>query len=232
MAASHERFGDVQERADVPGVRDRTDEDSGHSPRYYVRSSPHYAYRAFMSSLPGSNRERALAAALHLLGTQGIKALTHARVDAAAGLPRGSTSNAFRTRAALLSGAVEAILADELPHVDEGFRPPTAEAMVEGIAALLDHLTGPGRTATTARLVLFLEGSHDADVRVALSAGRAQLIEMTAAHLAHFGAPDPATAAEAVAACMEGLILHRVARHDTSDPRPVLATVIRGALAR
>lgn len=185
-----------------------------------------------MSSTPRSNRERALAAALQLLGTQGIKALTHARVDAAAGLPRGSTSNVFRTRAALLAGAVEAILADELPLVDERFRPASAEAMVDGIAGLLDHLTGPGRTATTARLVLFLEGSHDADLRVALSAGRAQLIDVTARHLARLGAVDPATAAEAVAACLEGLILHRIARHDSSDPRPVLTTVIRGALAR
>ena len=49
---------------------------------------------------------RALDAALTLVGEQGVRALTHARVDAAAGLPRGSTSNWFRTRDALVAGVV------------------------------------------------------------------------------------------------------------------------------
>jgi DNA-binding transcriptional regulator YbjK len=37
---------------------------------------------------------------LKLLGTEGLRALTHARVDECAGIPKGSTSNYFRTRAA------------------------------------------------------------------------------------------------------------------------------------
>ena len=45
-------------------------------------------------------------AAVELVGGQGIRALTHARVDAQAGLPLGSTSNHFRTRAALVAGLV------------------------------------------------------------------------------------------------------------------------------
>ncbi|HEX5919668.1 MAG TPA: TetR family transcriptional regulator, partial [Nocardioides sp.] len=38
-----------------------------------------------------------LDAALELVGTQGMRGLTHRAVDAAAGLPAGSTSNYFRT---------------------------------------------------------------------------------------------------------------------------------------
>lgn len=182
-----------------------------------------------MTSSP-SNRDRVLAAAIELLGTQGLRALTHLRVDEAAGLPKGSTSNVFRTRAALLSGCVEAILGGEVPAVGSGFAPDDEEELVEALAGLLDLVTGPGRTASTARLWLFMEGSHDDTLRPALSAGRAQLIALTAPQLERLGAPDPTTAAEAVAACLEGLILHRVARHDSSDPRPVLATVVRGAL--
>lgn len=177
-----------------------------------------------------SNRERALAAAIELLGTQGLRALTHARIDEHAGLPKGSTSNVFRTRAALMDGVVQAILAAELPAVDGGFAPATEDELVEAIAGLLDMLTGPGRVPTTARLVLFLEGSHDPGLRTSLSEARATLLELTRGQLARLGAPDPDAAALALAACMEGLILHRVARHDDSDPRPVLATVVRGAL--
>jgi DNA-binding transcriptional regulator YbjK len=39
---------------------------------------------------------RVLEAAVVLLGTEGLRALAHARVDEQAGLPKGSTSNYFR----------------------------------------------------------------------------------------------------------------------------------------
>jgi hypothetical protein len=38
------------------------------------------------------------------------------------------------------------------------------------------------------------------------------------------------TAAVAIAACGEGLILHRIARHDTSDPRPILELVVSSVI--
>ena len=59
-----------------------------------------------------TTKDRALRAAVEEVGDNGIRALTHARVDARAGLPKGSTSNWFRTRAALVAGVV-AHLADE-----------------------------------------------------------------------------------------------------------------------
>ena len=58
------------------------------------------------------------------------------------------------------------------------------------------------RTVTTARLVLFMEANHDPSLRNALWHGRAQI-----------------------------LILHRIARHDRTDVRPVLVLVVRAALA-
>ena len=64
-----------------------------------------------------SNREQALAAAVELLGTEGLRSLTHGRVDERAGLPKGSTSNHFRTRAALLEGVLDWMLDTELPEV-------------------------------------------------------------------------------------------------------------------
>ena len=53
-----------------------------------------------------ATRDRALEAAVRLVGEQGIRALTHARVDEEAGLPKGSTSNWFRTRDALVAGVL------------------------------------------------------------------------------------------------------------------------------
>lgn len=60
-----------------------------------------------------SHRERVLAAAIELVGASGVRSLTHARVDDAAALPKGSTSNYFRTRAALIAGVIDAIATAE-----------------------------------------------------------------------------------------------------------------------
>src|SRR5215218_11123902 len=84
---------------------------------------------------------------------------------------------------------------------------------------------------TTARLVLFMEGSHNSSLREALSRGREVLESVVVVALARLGAHDPATAATTVAACFEGLLLHRIARHDKTDPRPAFELVVRAALA-
>jgi len=108
-----------------------------------------------------SNRDRALDAAIDLLGTEGLRALTHARVDQRAALPRGSTSNYFRTRAALLQGVVDAMVAQESPAVDFAFAPRTTTELVDELCRLFDLMVGPNRVMTTARMTLLLEAGHD-----------------------------------------------------------------------
>ncbi|GAA1422379.1 TetR/AcrR family transcriptional regulator [Agrococcus citreus] len=176
-----------------------------------------------------TTRDRIAAAALELLGTEGVRALTHRRVDQRAGLPEGSTSNHFRTRAALLAGATDAIVAAELPGV-LALRAGSADELVDAIAALVEAVTGPARTMTTARHVLFLEAAHDPVLRVQLSASRAGYVAAMVAALETLGAAEPHAAAEALMGLSEGLILHRIARHDASDPRPAIAVAVRGAL--
>jgi AcrR family transcriptional regulator len=176
-------------------------------------------------------KTRALDAAIDLVGSQGLRALTHARVDERAGLPKGSTSNHFRTRQALLSGVVDRLVELDTPADGAGFRPASAEEFVEALCRLFDHLTRDNRIPTTARLVLFMEGSHDTSLREDLSRGREVLESGVVVALARLGARDPATAATTVAACFEGLLLHRIARHDETDPRPAFELVVRAVLA-
>jgi hypothetical protein len=92
-------------------------------------------------------------------------------------------------------------------------------------------LTGPNRVVTTARLVLFMEGSHNATLREALTRGRAAMEAAVVPVLAQLGARDPVVAWTAIAACSEGLLLHNIARHDDADPRPALDLLVRAALA-
>ena len=177
-----------------------------------------------------SIKDRAVEAAIDLLGTEGLRALTHARVDQRAGLPKGSTSNYFRTRQALLTGVVDGILERELPEVSGALSLDSPTALVEAMCAVWEHISTVNRKVTTARLVLFLEASHNAPLREALSRGRAEMEALGVVALARLGARDPHTAAVALAACFEGLLLHRIARDDQTDPRPIITLVVQAAI--
>ncbi len=177
-----------------------------------------------------SSRALVLDAAIELLGTQGLKALTHRRIDGLAGLPLGSTSNYFRTRDALFCGVADAILEREVAGMGATFAPRSADELVTALAMLVERTTDDQRTLTTARLVLFMEASHHPALRQTLDQGRTILQGALKQTLADLGASDADTSAKAVMACAEGLILHRVARHDDSDVRPLLGLVIRAAL--
>jgi DNA-binding transcriptional regulator YbjK len=176
-----------------------------------------------------SRRQQALDAAIDLVGNEGLRSLTHARVDERAGLPKGSTSNYFRTRAALMSGVADGILDRELAAVGQAFTPESPEILVDAMVALFEHTTQENRTLTTARLVLFMEASHDPQLRESLSRGRQVMASTVMTALAGLGAAQPQAAAQALMACFEGLILHRIARHDDTDPRPPLELVVRAA---
>ena len=76
-----------------------------------------------------------LDAALELVGTQGMRGLTHRAVDTAAGVPPGSTSNYFRTREALVLGIVERYIVREreMATGPGGDVPPTAEGVARAL---------------------------------------------------------------------------------------------------
>lgn len=176
-----------------------------------------------------STRDRIVAAAIELLGDEGVRSCTHRRIDRRAGLPAGSTSNYFRTREALLAGAVEGIVASELTHAGADL-PADIDGLVESLGELVEFTTGPRRTQTRARHALFLEAAHDADLRARLSSSREHYVALVSAALVGLGATDPAAGTAAVMGVCEGIILHRIARGDDGDPRPAIAVTVRGAV--
>jgi AcrR family transcriptional regulator len=176
-------------------------------------------------------KQRALDAAIELIGTEGLRALTHARIDEKAGLPKGSTSNYFRTRAALTTGVVEWMAEREMAAMAVPPTPPeSAEALVGLLAGIVDFATGPNRTLTAARIALFSEAGHDAQIRAAVSRGHNMMRGWAVAMLTGLGAADASPGADALIACCEGFILHRIARGDTTDPRPALRSAVAGVL--
>src|SRR4051812_32320357 len=113
-----------------------------------------------------TTKERALDAAVQLLGTEGVRALSHARIDARAGLPAGSTSNWFRTRRALLAGIVAWMAERERADFDPPDVPvtPHADGLIEGLCAMVELQTGRFAVRTRARYALFLELASDLEL--------------------------------------------------------------------
>jgi len=179
-----------------------------------------------------TTRERALDAALELVGEQGIRALTHARVDERAGLPKGSTSNWFRTRGALVGGVVKWIAEREREDFSTEAAPAvtTPDELIDALSRAISAETELFARRTRARYALFLEGASDPQLLEPLLQQRAVYVEWVTAILTGIGAARPADAARALMAASEGLVLHRVTVDPGAPVRPVVERIVRACL--
>lgn len=174
-----------------------------------------------------STRTRALNAAIDVVGDEGVRALTHARVDAAAGLPRGSTSNHFRTRAALVAGVIAHIA--ERERADAGAPDIRTEAqLTAALTAMIETQSGPLATRTRARYALFLEA--DPDAAAPLAQQRAAFEEWTRTILQLLGDEPAAQRTRFLMAACDGLLLHRVTVDRDAPIASAVALAVRAAL--
>ncbi len=82
-------------------------------------------------------------AALHILGSEGPRSLTHRAVDREAGLPLGTTSNYFPTRSALFAGMTRRLfeaLAPDPARLEQLATLPAHDAGPEYIAYIVERL--------------------------------------------------------------------------------------------
>ena len=180
-----------------------------------------------------TTRERALEAAVELVGTQGIRALTHSRVDAQAGLPRGSTSNHFRTRAALLSGVTQWIADQETRDLGAilARQFDDLEGFIDIYSSAIELLTGPYAVRTRARYALFLEAASDPELFAPLHARREGMAAWSRSLLVALGAKHADTALHAFMAFSDGIVLHRLSVDPDAPVRESVAVAVRGCLA-
>jgi DNA-binding transcriptional regulator YbjK len=120
-------------------------------------------------------RRRALAdAAIEILGSAGVHALSHRALDERAGLPAGTASNYFRSREALLAAAAERVVElhlAEMAQADALVRGPIArEGLIELIAASLLYSATAQRTRYLAVYELTLEATRRPELRAAFTA--------------------------------------------------------------
>jgi DNA-binding transcriptional regulator YbjK len=179
--------------------------------------------------MAAKTRQRALEAAVALVGSAGVRALTHARVDQSAGLPRGSTSNWFRTRRALLGGVIDWISERERADFDPTTLPRISgpDELAAGVTMMVELQAGPFATRTRARYALFLELAGDAELAEPLLRQRREFEKWAEGLVTDAGVPDPVPATRALMALAEGLLLHRLTVDPWLDVRPVIQRMVR-----
>lgn len=175
-----------------------------------------------------TRQEQLLDAAIELIGTQGIRSLTHRAVDTAAGIAQGSTSNYYRTREALLE-AIVARFGERERQSWEAIAGAIAPSSPKELAAALEHFlreaTGPSRALTLSRHLLFAEAALRPSLQPVL-AGNAKAIRVWGAEwLRAAGSKHPERDCQIVLNYLDGLIIHQLAFPETpfSPARPLLA---------
>ena len=188
-------------------------------------------------------RTAILDGALAVLAEQGMRGLTHRAVDAAAGLPPGSTSYYFRSRATLVTGCVQRLverdLAEDVAAVDVTLL--SAERDLPAVLATVLTTVGVRmatveRQRTLARYELSLAAVRDPALRVELVAGGDTIRRRGAALLARAGVAEPDAAAEELAALLDGLVYTALVRGPrdadalAASLRPPLDRLVRSLL--
>jgi len=183
--------------------------------------------------MSATTRDRGLEAAVELLGAEGVRALSHARVDQRAGLPPGSTSNWFRTRRALLGGIVDWIAEHERADFDPAAMPAitTLDELIDGLCAMAELQTGLFAARTRARYALFLELAGDPELGEPLRRQRREFERWTERLVIAVDIAEPVPATRALMALADGLLLHRLTVDPSLNMRPAIERAVH-ALAK
>jgi DNA-binding transcriptional regulator YbjK len=182
-----------------------------------------------------NRRQLLLDAALTVLGELGARGFTHRAVDAAAGVPSGTTSNHFLTRNALVEAVVERFVDLEMAaweHIAGAVDVRTVRQLATALATFAHDATGPNRTLTVARFGILVEAARQPELQTRLTAAAAQIRDAGSVWLRSLGAANPARDTQIILDHLDGVILHQLAFPNTAfDPTPALELLI-GAIVR
>lgn len=179
-------------------------------------------------------RTAVLDAAIELVGTEGLRALTHRRVDTTADVPAGSTSNYFRTRQSLVEGVLDRLLARDRidgEAMTAATTPASPRELEDLIHTYVMFATGPDVVRTRARFAMFVEAMATPELRAGVDGRRGELRTWIGSMLDALGADDSVTGARLLVDYLDGVILHRcTAGEGEPSPRSGITRMVRAAL--
>lgn len=120
----------------------------------------------------GQQRRRELCdAAIEVIAEQGSRGLSHQRVDRRAGVPGGTTSYYYRTRAALLHGVARRVAEIDTMNFQSIIEQASTSDPLTHLAQLvMMQADGPGLRLNKARHELLLASTRDPDLADILQA--------------------------------------------------------------
>src|SRR3954468_18104106 len=164
-------------------------------------------------------REQILEATLRVIGRSGREAVTHRAVAEEAGVPLGSTTYYFDSRADLLRQALEHVSAHEVNRYAElGEELRSVKSGRELADRLISELVAAaeGRIAYIAEYELWLEAGRRPELREAAQSWCDAEQRAVAGAMKALGSAEPETDASLVVAAIDGLGERVLARED--DP--------------
>ncbi|PTR32052.1 TetR family transcriptional regulator [Rhodococcus sp. OK519] len=180
-----------------------------------------------------SVRDRILAAALHIVGTEGVPAVTNRRIAAEAAVSLGSVTYHFATQPELLRAALTDFVAEEtarLREIAESYR--ETGISVEDAAAITERIARD-LTFSAERIApfeLYIQAGRDPELRDAAAQCFAAYDDLTVTILTALGIPHPESLAPTLVATIAGLQLRRLATGDGGQEIAVaVLQLIRGA---
>ena len=174
-----------------------------------------------------------MTAAVEQLAEEGMRGLTHRRVEQRAGVSQGLVKHHFGTLDGLIAAVVDHMAELELDAMMRVTPEQQAQALRTGTvppqvwrAARESYAAVVARPELVrARFELYLHAGRHPELQAAIRAGRERFLEAAAASLP---SPDPRAAAQMVLALMNGLLLHQLsapeAEIDELAPAYLIAT--------
>jgi DNA-binding transcriptional regulator YbjK len=182
----------------------------------------------------GDQRRRELCdAAIRVLAEHGSRGLTHGQVDRDAGVPDGSTSYYYRTRAALLRGVGKRVAEIDVANLQSvSAQPLDPRSPFAHLARLtLMQADGEGLMLNRARHELLLNAARDPDLAELSQDSVGRIITMAQAAIAHLqpDVDDPAlldAQTTAVTTFLAGVLTRLVAGDRTIDDADQLSRLL------
>ena len=160
-------------------------------------------------------RTQLLDAAITLVGTGGIRMLTHRKVDAAAELPAGSTANYFSTRDSLYDAMVARLVERERANFESIAReafPATPTELARVLGRFARESAGQQRALTLTRYAILVESAHrPSPLADTLRTAGAGVNTWSAGWLRIVGSVRPEHDTQIIGNFVTGLVLHQLA---------------------
>lgn len=167
-----------------------------------------------------TRREQLLDAAVNLLGSKGVRALTHRAVDAAASMPVGSTANYFNTRDELIKGVVERFAERDRAAwetVVRLVRPSNLDELAVALVGYVERALGPERAMTVARFGIMVEAAVHPHLGVIQARVAEEIRGWATQWLQEVGSASPHIDSVAILDYLDGLIIHCLTHPRSSD---------------